>query len=244
MNPVRVDGSVVAKLCRLQPKSVPGNLAQWCPRRTKRDFDPNTYFTVLTHLRMKAGYTLDYDYHYDKSFGGMPSLCAKQTDETAKDESFKDRNLGKELQRCGVETLGAIDRAHKIIMLSHIAADGTPDGFFQLAVFLQLAEQFYLSWHFQYKDIKIVTSRDEMEAIISEADGRGNFTEEQVAAFREVPFEPTVELQDDSACVIYCTFTKWGGLKRIKETYMKEPPHFIVSTDVLAEVRYDCGMCF
>lgn len=130
MNPVRVDGSVVAKLCRLQPKSVPGNLAQWCPRRTKRDFDPNTYFTVLTHLRMKAGSTLDYDYHYDKSFGGMPSLRAKQTDETVKDESFKNRNVWKELQKCGVKTLGAIDRAHKIIMLSTSLPTEHPMGSF------------------------------------------------------------------------------------------------------------------
>ncbi|MGR8979751.1 MAG: hypothetical protein ACU84H_06630 [Gammaproteobacteria bacterium] len=159
MKSEKVDGSVVSAMLRLQPDHIPKHLMQMNPVKAEGDFDPNAYFTILTHLSMKQGYTLDYVYHYMHDFGGNPYLYARAVDEPPLVSYNEYQNLDWKL---------------KIDPLFFLVADDTPDGFFQLAVFRQLAGQFYLYWHANYHDYRILTTPWEIYALISEVNGETN----------------------------------------------------------------------
>lgn len=225
-----VDGSVVKALLKLYPGDIPTSLMRENPVRTEGDFDPNTYFTVLTNLSMKPGYTLDYVYHFIEDFGGSPCLYARPVDEKPLDSYSEHREWNGENN-----------------LLSFLVADGTPDSFFQLAVFNKLAGQFYLHWHANYNDLTIVTSRKELETIIADVnrgDFGSKFTEEQASAMRAIDPEPTVELSELIAVVRYCIFSKWGGMARLEELFLRKPPHWQAETNLLAEISYHCGVCY
>lgn len=229
IKPVFVDGSVVAKLHKLHPEKIPEHLMRGTPTKATGDFDPNAYFTVLTHLKVKDGYTLDYVYHCD-ALGGYPCLYARPTDASGFDTIVDYRDWEK-----------------KNSLLSYIVADQTPDGFFQLVVFYRLAGQFYLYWHANYNDVTILTSREQVEVTVRKLNDEwfGNtLTEEQVAAIMNISPEPSVTLNETSADVTYCVFTQWGGFEQLKETFKRSPPHLIVGREVISAVEYDCGICF
>lgn len=225
-----VDGSVVAQIRKLHPKEIPDHLTKKNSTKTAGDFDPNAYFSVLTHLAVKDGYTLDYVYHYMADFGGNPCLYARPTDAKPFDTFIEHR-----------------DWEEKNSLLSFLVSDGTPDGFFQLAVFHRLAGQFYLYWHANYNDMAIITSREDAEATVKTLNGKrfgAKLTEAQVAAIMAIPPEPSVALHETTADVTCCVFTKWGGFSRLKETFRRSPPHMIVGRDVVDAVEYDCGGCY
>ncbi len=227
-----VDGSVVAQLRALQPdpKTIPETLMRKRPIRTAADFDPNLYFTVLTHLKMEEGFTLDYVYHYIEGFGGNPCLYARPTGLEPFDTFFEYR-----------------DWAETKNLQSFLVADGTPDGFFQLSVFDHLARQFYLSWHANYDDKEIITSTDDSATLVKTLNGENfgaKLTEDQSSSIMAIPPEPFVTMTENNAEVSFCVFTKWDGYHRLKETFRRSPPHWIVGRDVLDAVKYDCGVCY
>jgi hypothetical protein len=227
MKPGAIDTRVVQKMKKLHPREIPDHLTHGKSVKTGNEFDPNVYFTVLTNLAMKPGYVLDYVYQVD-SLGACPWLYARAAAE-------------KPL----ASTIEYEDWQKKNDVLSYLVADGSPDSFFQLAVFQKLAGQFYLVWHANYNDIKIVTTPKQIEAIISGVDrndfGMG-FTDEEAESMIAIDPSPAVEISDDRASVTYCIFTKWGGFARLKEAYLLKPPHLCVEEDIVAEVQYDCGI--
>ncbi len=226
MKPASIDVSVVERLESLRPHDIPRHLMQENPVRAATDFDPNTYFTVLTHLSMKSGYVLDYVYHYS-DMGGEPHLYARPVDETPSG------SLAEHWDR---------DGQRESRLLPFLVTDGSPDGFFQLVVFLRLAGQFYLWWHANYNDLQILTSPEDIEALISVTVDR--LEEGKTTALRAIDPRPTVEVSDDRAAVTYCTFTKWGGLKRLKECFCRLPPHLLLERQLLGEVKYHCGILY
>ena len=230
MNSRSVDGTVVEKLMKLHPdpEDVPPHLTQAHPVRSEEDFDPNAYFTVLTHLAMKPGYTLGYVYHYINGFGGNPCLYARSAD-------------GKPPHAC-IERQSVQEEDD---LFPFLVADDSPDGFFQLVVFRTLAGQFYLNWHANYNDLRILTTPAEIEALISTVNGEDFGTEltaEQIAGLRAIQPQPYVEIFDERVSVTYCVFTKWGGLTRIKEFFRRTPPHLFEDQELLEEVEYNCNV--
>ena len=229
MKPENVDRSIVTAFLGLHPRNLPKSLLQENPIRSANDFDPNVYFTVLTHLGITPGYTLDYAYYFDGN-GGHPCLY---------------------FRKAGEKQLGSFAEytvwQKKNDLLSFMVTDDTPDGFFQLIVFRRLAGQFYLYWHANYNDTRILTTAEDIEAIISSVsrDGFGTeFTEEQISALRTVNACPTVELSVNQASVTYCLFSRWGGLTRLRESYHRLPPHLMFSQQVLSRVEYLCNVDF
>lgn len=190
-------------------------------------FDPNTYFTVLKHVRMKPGYELDYIY-MNSFLGGYPCLFAKPSgkDMTPRDDECLNWEEGK---------LG-----------DYFMVDGTPDGFFELAVLLKMKGQFYLWWHGEYDDTRIVTQHEEMERIIEKRNRHGYETigQEDRMQIAKIDKAPTVELLEDSAAVAYCLFTEWGGFSKVRDYYRKSPPHRIIKSEIIEAVDYDCGIIF
>ncbi|MFZ5563989.1 MAG: hypothetical protein ACOZBW_08035 [Thermodesulfobacteriota bacterium] len=274
MRQKKVDGSVVGKLVKMQPTEVPEHLKKDKWARRKSDFDPNDYFTVLTHLSMKPGYTLDYAYLYFKRFAGEPLLYARPVGSRpfrspGKYWEWRDRQLAEEWEKWisddpvfadGKSDLTEEEERHKEdmkeafleketknILPRFMVLDGTPDSFFQLVVFTRLAGQFYLYWHAFYKNIKIVTSRDEMESLIDEITTKGHgakLTDRQKADLRAIDPDPQVKISRDTAAVTYCMFSKWGGLWQFTEKFSVTPPYRCAGTRQLAWVFYDCKLSF
>ena len=103
-------------------------------------FDVNEYFTVLTHLAPEAGYVLDYVY-FAPGGDGLPKVYARQ-------EGERPFATYSEYEKAGVEDY-----------LSNIQVDGTAEGYYELAVLSIMGEQFYLSWHAEYNDWEVVSSK-------------------------------------------------------------------------------------
>ncbi len=106
-------------------------------QRDGSEFDPNLYFTVLTHLSMSPGYVLDYVYHYD-GMGGRPVLYA--------------RPEGLALYRSYEEFAASSLEADAY--LKAVVVDGTPESYFELVVLSIMGGQFYLDWHANYNDTR------------------------------------------------------------------------------------------
>jgi hypothetical protein len=72
-----LDTAVIDKIINLHRGEISRHLRQKGPIRTGNEFAPNSYFTVLTHITMKPGYTLEYVYDYNDDFAGRPLLYAR-----------------------------------------------------------------------------------------------------------------------------------------------------------------------
>lgn len=252
---IKVDTTVVQKMKNLYDVEIPGHLKMRNAVRIGKEFDPNSYFSVLTHLSMKPGYTLDYVYDYRKGFSGSPHLYARLISDPPlqsipqipvslfiKRKNNDDRNS--EPLRWPPVNKEGLEWNYP---LPFLVADGTPDSFFQLALFNRLAEQFYLFWHSNYNEITVIASPEDREQIICQINKErfgAPFSDEVIEAARKMPLDSCVELDTSTAAVTYCIFSRWGGFTRIKEIFSRHPPHIFVDSDVLCRVEYSCGIQF
>lgn len=230
MNCIYVDGNVVASLGKLLPKEIPEHLKKKDPVKRKTDFDPNIFFNVLKHLKMNEGYTLDYVYRFIDAFSGNPCLYARGISDKPLSTFEEYKNWTK-----------------KNDLYSFITADNTADSFFQLAVFRIMANKYYLYWHANYNDTIIITSSEELESLISEytaSNSSRRFSEEQIAAIRNIHTAPYVTQNDTALNLIYCTFSKWRGFNRIQEILAPYPPYTVKRLLFLGTVKYDCGFIY
>lgn len=222
-----IDISVVKKMMDLKPGKIPAHLKVKDAVRTGEEFDPNSYFSALTHLSMKPGYTLDYIYkHMNGPYSGGPRLYARSISDPPIRSFCKD------------------DERVLKGPLPFLIADGTPDSFYQLALFCNLAHQFYC---FRMRNITVIASSADMERITTKEEGveyLAPFSDAQVEAARNMPADPCVEFADTTVAVTYCIFRMWGGFFRIKDTFQRNPPHIFIGSNELSRVKYSCGIVF
>jgi hypothetical protein len=185
--------------------------------RRPGDFDANTYFTALTHLSMTEGYALDYRYQSD-TLGGFPLLYARRLDggEPAGDSNYRQQ----------------------------VKADGSAEGYLELAVLDVMAAQFYLVWHANYNDRQIVCDRTALEDLVSHPNSFNQMLPDDVQVkARQLDVAPAVELGEKEVRVSVVTFTNWGGFKRLTLTFERAFPHTATSQEDIL-VPYDCGVMF
>ena len=199
------------------------------PVKQGGEFDVMDYFTVFDHLSMKAGYRLDYVYHFD-GMGGYPVLYVRSDSQPPFDAE---------------DELPAAETRENF--LDYIQPDGTPEGYFQYSVLAMTAGHFYLFWHANYNDTRIVCNKAAaMDIVSSENNGFGLKIplEVKVRAFflqnlepRYIPGEASIQLQ-------FVTFTKWGGF--YLNTYSLSPslPTTILDIQEKNLIHYDCGIMF
>ena len=188
-------------------------------------FDANQYFTVLTHLALEDGYVLDYVY-FAPGGDGAPYLYTRREGEP----SFANYS---EYEKAGIENY-----------LSHIRADGTAGGYYELAVLSIMGGQFYLSWHFEYNDWEVVSSRERLGTIIEWLnDEYAPLTEEQVEAVLQLDVTPRVKFEGDRVLVQILVFTKWGGFYERVYTIDRNFPHQMID-DETELIPYNCGKMF
>jgi hypothetical protein len=200
------------------------------PVKTGREFDVMKYFTVLDHLSMEPGYSLDYVYHYD-GMGGYPILYAYPTEQSpfATEADFEAAEWSSDY-------------------LEHVMVEDTPEGYFQLAQLATTGNQFYLDWHANYNDDWIICDKAGVRSMME------NLSKSTMAA--PIPFltriratflsdvEPVVILDGNTAIVKVVTFTKWGGFYLRTFTISRSMPHTILDVGENNILPYDCGVMF
>ena len=209
-----------------EPLGFPGHLAAEEAEKAEGDFDVNLYFDVL-----------DYVYHY-AGIGGGPVLYARKA------QAPPYRNYS-EYAAAGA---AAKPVEREDYYLRHIAADGSPEGYFQLALLRIQGEQFYQYWHDAYNDGRIVCDLEDARAGLGELTdwiGEDESTVEALLAdLANYEIAPTVSMNKDLVKVEAVVFTKWGGFIKRSILMEREAPHLILGEGSQVLVEYDCGIMF
>jgi len=194
------------------------------------DFDPMAFFDALDALTLKEGYRLDYVYVYD-GLGGYPVLYVRP------DAQPPFANL-EELQ-------ASPDAAVMQDYLSFIQPDDTADGYYQYVVFATMAPKFYLFWHANYNDTRIVCTPERIKDIIN-ATGEfvGEMPVDDKAKALLINPTPTVSFFDNQVQVRIVIFTNWGGFYEQIFTISRTAPADISNVQEENLVPYDCGVMF
>jgi hypothetical protein len=220
---------IVSAVGDLQSVDIPENLLNTGIKRGD-EFDVNEYFNVLTHLSMQDGYTLDYVYQND-SLGGYPLVYARAVDQ-APYASVSDIPANTELPD----------------FREHLQVEDVEQGYFEYVVLDIMARQFYLFWHANYNDSRIVCNRRQVNDIVAQVSsgdfGNAMDLPAQTKARMLRNIEPVVRLTGDVAIVEFITFTKWGGFYRETYTISRGVPHTILDVKQENVVPYDCGVAF
>jgi hypothetical protein len=221
----------VDALNALKPGEIPAHLRQDDAVRDGSEFDPNAYFTVLTHLSMEEGYVLDYVYYFD-GMGGRPMLYARPADQAP------------------YETYAAYSAAvapedQRSSYLEPVRTDGTPEGFFELVVLSINGGQFYLYWHANYNDAELVCDGARMEEIVASIqESNTPLTADALRQARAIDYTPVVEFEGDTVRVRVVTFSMWSGFSEEAYTISREFPHEFQNMEDKVLVPYDWGIVF
>lgn len=226
---------VVADFEALQePLGFPDHLAAEDAEKGEGDFDANLYFDVLDRISPQRGYVLDYVYRY-AGIGGAPVLYARKAVAPPPYRNFSEYAAAAPDRRADREDY----------YLRQIAADGSPESFFQLALLRIQGEQFYQYWHDAYNDDRIVSDMEEARLGLGSGFGPDESTIETLLADLEgFDLAPTVSMSRDLVKVEAVVFTKWGGFIKRSILMEREAPHLILGEGSQVLVEYDCGIMF
>jgi hypothetical protein len=208
----------------------PPYLSEDNPVKRGGEFDPNTYFQVLPHLKMRKGFALDYVYHHD-GMGGYPILYARPVGQAPYADEAAYR--------------AAADRPD---YLEFVIPQDTAQGYFELALLAMMANQFYRDWHANYNDWKAVCGFEGIEEVIQSLESGSPparpMSNQQKAEARAIQNpSPTVALNEENATVTMVVFTKWGGFYR-RTLVINRGDHSIADEQDVPLVDYDCGIAF
>lgn len=219
-------GEVVSKFVGLHEAANKNTSRENYFVRADNQFDANEYFGVLRHLSVTPEFLLDY---VVMGQNGPFLYLRKLSEKRLKDYADCEEKFGKQ------DWI-----KHKNSHLDSIKTDGTPEGFFELIVLKELGGQFYLFWHANYFDTKIVADKDALKNILCET----KLTENQIQEAEKINLTPEITFDDKTVKVNIVTFTKWGGFKRNTYTINKNWPHRITNEDKETLVEYHCGIKF
>jgi hypothetical protein len=184
-------------------------------------FDANDYFTVLNHLSMEPGYTLDYVYRADGS-GAQPVLYARKID-------ARPFSTSSELAASFNNNSVHVDpsKAYQFDYLLHVQTDGTEESYFQYAALRILGGQFYLWWHAGYSVRPIICDRQGLESLFATTKPPFGPPEDIQNKARKLDFSPKVEVGKDTASVRVVTFNSWEGFIEQDITIQRAFPNII-----------------
>ncbi len=213
----------------LEGYDVPEYFRSENPVKKGGEFDVMQYFTVLHHLSMKPGYVLDYVYSYE-FLGGYPMLYVRPENQAP------------------YATAADMDAAWAdTSYLDYVQLDDTAESWFQFVVLANKANQFYLDWHANYNDTRLVCDRAAVKSIVSSLDGGFGYRislPSRIRAALLMNLAPSVTVNTDTVEVSIVTFTLWGGFYRVKYTLSRTAPHTIIDVQETNLVPYQCGVMF
>jgi hypothetical protein len=236
------------KVKDIQPSKIPDNLTHGDSGKTGGEWDANTIFSQLKHLSMEDGYVLDYVYDFDGT-GGSPLLYTRPAD-TAPLKTYDEFGEAVSNYTRPENDLTAVwfVMGEKTgIFGNKIKIDGTREGYFEYTILQLLGEQFYLFWHANYNDLRIVSDPVEMEILLQNL-GETDFGLPVSEGFkrdaRKINLQPTVDINGDTVTVTLVTFTNWGGFYRLAFTMYRNYPHLVIGLEDKQLLKYDCGVMF
>jgi hypothetical protein len=205
----------------------PEHLLQPDAVKTGEEFDVSAYFEVLDRLSMEQGYVLDYVYWYD-GMGGRPVLYARLAEEAP----FENH-----------AAYLAARQEPSLAYLDHVQADGSAEGFFQLAVLRLMGEQFYRWWHAMLGDATIITSQAGLEAHRPAVEGTCTEPLDPVLQkASRLALEPLVAFEEDLVVVSLHTFSAYSGLQSKTFSIRRDFPHTFAVEKTETLVEYFCGV--
>ena len=218
---------------------VPGYMAYGIPDSARQEgwFDVNEYFTVLTSLSVKPGYTLDYVYHNIGGEDAYPVIYARPVDgkpASSLDELSEIYNPGGESGQGGG-------------YLSYLETDDTEKSYFDYVVLDIMGSQFYLWWHANRHDTTIICDRDGLNAIWDGPyfkDGTLTIPADVKAKAEKLDLSPRVVLGRDTAEVRVVVFTKWGGFIEKIYTIKRTSPHTVLDIKSNTLVEWESSLRF
>ncbi len=233
------------------------------------EFDVQKYFTILRHLSMKKDYQLDYVYNYHK-MGGKPVLYSRKRDwppyASHKDfiEAIRKRAHMDEIEKIekesrkreetdGVESaqewrdkqLAAFpDHEYWKWYLDDVRVDGTPQGWLELVALSLLGDQFYLFWHANCNDARIIPDHSSLSEITKDT-VEDNLKVPPIITLLGTALDvrPVVKIDEKSVFVSLVTFSNWGGFEEVNFTINRESPYRIKKTSYTL-IDYHCGVFF
>lgn len=234
-------------LSDILPGRPPDNLAKVGGTKTGGEFDVNAVFSVLNHLSMEEGYVMDYVYDFFQS-GGSPLLYVRPASAapyktyddfaSAADKFTRPENDKSLVWMVMGEQTGVFGNKIKI--------DSTKEGYFEYTALQILGAQFYLWWHANYNDTRIVCQPQEVESVLT---GIVNSGLKQVddgfkRDARRLNLEPSIEISGDLVTVKLVAFSKWGGFSQLSYMMYKNYPHSVIGFEDKTLLEYNCGMMF
>jgi hypothetical protein len=203
------------------------------------DFDPNSYFTVLRHLRPPEGKVLDYVYSQEPG-GGAPVLYLRH-EAAGSFTTYEDYVLA-----CGGRRAARLwrERLH-----DELVCDGTPESYFELVVLDLLGGQFCLRWHSKYFDTQMIVTRGTLGRVVAELEtkttgGRRITPEEKKQALTIDPV-PVVGFSDRGTAVVrVLTFSNFRGFNQVIYELATSHPHRIMRKTSRTLVEYSCGIIY
>lgn len=216
---------------KLHGKSTPKALVTKGGALDKGDYDPNEFLALFPRLGIASGQALDFVYDYQE-LGGHPVLYARAAGQAAFSSFAEFKKIYP--KRYFIGDTSRYDPAY----LGSIAADGTPDGFLQLAIMVLIGEQFYIHWHAVYSIFLPILDQQTFDGIL------GVYKKEDGEKGRKIDFRPRVTLDGDHARVEYLVFNEWTGIKRVIWTVNRAFPHRLVSVDEKVLLPYKSPLQF
>ncbi len=240
-------------------------------KKMKMEFDVNDYFKILTSIKMKDGYRIDYIYRDNYWFGG-PRLTVvnaenqnyfKTIEKVSLSLSYNKKRNNKILDsnekkvndflsnyECDFHNFDfknnlSILEYSKLYtpLLEYIDVNRTKRGYLEYVIFCFLSDQFSLIWHSNYDDYEIVATREKFKSILSE--NKIILTSKQKDTLNKINFEPTVIMKANTPKVKLLVFTKWGGLFEFR--FLLEQINNSVKIKYVKKVNklhYNCGILF
>jgi hypothetical protein len=207
----------------------PENFQTENPAKTGGEFDVMQYFSVLDHLSMKTGFVLDYVYHFD-GMGGYPFVYARPVNQPPY-ATEADLPSG----------------SNRTEYLDYIQTDDTPESYFQFVILSMMGSQFYLYWHANYSDSKIVCDKADVTSIVASLNGDFGYRISPTSRIKAALLQnlgPSIKYVEQTVEVRLVTFTLWGGFYEQTYTLNRMMPHTIQGVVEKNLVPYDCGVMF
>jgi hypothetical protein len=166
-------------------------------------FDVNRYFDSFDRLKMDDGWVLDYVY-YTTQGSAHPLLYARvKTNAPLPGVAAFEKAFGNTTDENNV--LSAY--------LDRVRTDGSRRGFIQLTALRLVGDQFYLYWHANYNDARILSR-----------------------------FPAWVSRSKTEVSVSLLVFSKWGGVARYKVRFNRSFPHKLLAEQCDTLIPYNCGI--
>jgi hypothetical protein len=129
--------------------------------------------------------------------------------------------------------------------LEHVQIDGSKEGYLEFVALHLLGDQFYLYWHANYHDTRIIADKSALDDLFGQAFFLDHKLPQSLRAEAErLDYSPQVEITESQAKVSIVTFSKWGGFQREHFIVDTRFPHRIVADSKETLISYFCDMWY